>query len=98
MDHSPMSKICLLVLALYASVASARVQVAVTVDDLPSHGDLAGTDTRDTIALRFLAAFKKHHIHQVYGMFNQSRVDAEPSCANVLSLWTKAGMPLGNHT
>src|SRR5689334_8739649 len=50
-----------------APLSTAPVEVAVTVDDLPVHGQsFAGID-RAAIAERFIAAFKAHGLPPVYG-------------------------------
>ena len=79
--------------------ASVRgTSVAVTVDDLPSHGPLAPGLTRFDIARRLLDAFARHHVPRVYGFVNGKKVDDDPSSAVVLAAWQSAGFPLGNHT
>jgi peptidoglycan/xylan/chitin deacetylase (PgdA/CDA1 family) len=74
------------------------IDVAISVDDLPSHGPLAPGITRLDIARRLLDAFARHHVPGVYGFVNGKKVEDDPSAAVVLSEWLKAGYPLGNHT
>jgi peptidoglycan/xylan/chitin deacetylase (PgdA/CDA1 family) len=72
--------------------------VALTVDDLPSHGpDYPGID-RVQIAQRMLAAFKKHRVPQVYGFVNGGKLEGHPELQAVLDAWRATGYPLGNHT
>jgi hypothetical protein len=59
----------LLLLIIFIKYASA-IEVAITVDDLPSHGDLPNDISRTKIAITMLAAFKKHDISGVYGFIN----------------------------
>ncbi|HEU4411481.1 MAG TPA: polysaccharide deacetylase family protein [Polyangiaceae bacterium] len=74
------------------------LEVAVTVDDLPTHGPaFAGID-RVEIAERLLAAFRAHKLPPVYGFVNGKKVDDEPASLAVLQRWVGAGHPLGNHT
>ncbi len=74
------------------------IDVAITVDDLPSHGPLAAGITRLDIARRLLDAFARHRVPRVYGFVNGKRLEDEPNSAVVLSEWQKAGHPLANHT
>jgi peptidoglycan/xylan/chitin deacetylase (PgdA/CDA1 family) len=75
-----------------------RLQVAITVDDLPVHGPaFAGID-REAIADRLLAAFAAHRVAPVHGFVNGKRVDDDPRTEVILRRWLAAGHPLGNHT
>jgi len=73
-------------------------QVALTFDDLPSHGPLPPGMTRAEIAKSILAALQAAKAPPVYGFVNTSRPEAKPDDAQVLQLWRDAGNPLGNHT
>ena len=73
-------------------------EVAVTVDDLPTHGPPTPGLDRLAIAERLLAAFKRHGLREVYGFVNGKRVADDPSLEAVLRRWREAGHPLGNHT
>jgi peptidoglycan/xylan/chitin deacetylase (PgdA/CDA1 family) len=75
-----------------------RVEVAVTVDDLPAHGPLRAGVDRLGIAERLLAAFRRHRLPPVYGFVNGKKVDDDPATLAVLRRWLAAGSPLGNHT
>lgn len=78
--------------------ADEPIRVAVTVDDLPTHGPVPPGVTRLALHERMLAAFAAHRIGQVYGFVNSGRViDGEDSDAP-LRAWVDAGHPLGNHT
>src|SRR5213593_2965787 len=50
-----------LVLVLLSPDSARGVDLAVTVDDLPTHGPLAPGLTRETVADRFIAVLKKHN-------------------------------------
>ena len=81
-----------------ASSPAVAVEVAVTVDDLPSLGPaLPGID-RAAIAERLLAAFRRHRLPPVYGFVNGKQVDADPALESILRRWHDAGNLLGNHT
>ena len=75
-----------------------RFDVAITVDDLPAHGQLPPGTTRADIARRFLATLKAHHVAQAYGFVNARGLAEDPASEAVLTLWRKAGYPLANHT
>jgi peptidoglycan/xylan/chitin deacetylase (PgdA/CDA1 family) len=73
------------------------LRVAVTVDDLPSHGPLVPGQDRESVAAALLDAFKRHRLPPVYGFVNGKRVDEEPANEEVLRMWVASGNPLGNH-
>lgn len=73
-------------------------EVAITVDDLPSHGPLPNGTTRAEIARTMLSAFKDAKVPQVYGFINSGRLAKIPEDIEVLKLWRDGGQPLGNHT
>jgi peptidoglycan/xylan/chitin deacetylase (PgdA/CDA1 family) len=73
-------------------------EVAVTVDDLPTHGPPTPGFDRVAIAERLLSAFNRHGIREVYGFVNGKRVADDPSLEAILRRWREAGHPLGNHT
>jgi peptidoglycan-N-acetylglucosamine deacetylase len=81
-----------------AAPTPARVEVALTVDDLPAHGPLIPGVDRDAIAARLLDAFRRHRLPPVYGFVNGKKVDESPATESVLRRWLAAGNPLGNHT
>src|SRR5215475_12119353 len=80
---------------------SSRAQeVAITFDDLPSHGPLPTGVTREDVARRILAAFKEANLPAVYGFINAGpgKLQEHPEDIKVLQLWREAGQPLANHT
>jgi peptidoglycan-N-acetylglucosamine deacetylase len=86
-----------LVLLLTALSASAQ-QVALTFDDLPSHGNLPPGMTRVDVAKGVLRALVDAKAPRVYGFINAQKLHDDPSTEEVLRLWTAAGFPLGSHT
>jgi peptidoglycan-N-acetylglucosamine deacetylase len=80
-----------------ASVAFSQ-QVAITVDDLPSHGALPPGMTRTDVAKSILKTLKDAHAPKVYGFVNARKLEQHPEDIEVLKLWHSAGFPLGNHT
>jgi len=73
-------------------------EIAITVDDLPAHGDIPSTMTRSEIAKNMIAAFKAKGVPPVYGFVNAGGLDGSWDTADVLKIWTDAGFLLGNHT
>ena len=89
------SAISLLVLS---PVVVHGIEVAVTVDDLPSHGPLPAGRTRPGIVESFISVFQKHGIHDAYGFVNAGQLEAAPDFVGLLQRWVDAGYGLGNHT
>jgi peptidoglycan/xylan/chitin deacetylase (PgdA/CDA1 family) len=83
----------------YAS-GQQRLEMAITVDDLPVHGDLPSTMTRAEIAKKMIEAFKAKGVPGVYGFVNAKNIGANGDTEkdSVLKMWADSGFPLGNHT
>jgi peptidoglycan-N-acetylglucosamine deacetylase len=75
-----------------------RAEVAITVDDLPVHGDLPYPMTRSEIAKRMIEAFKAKGVPGVYGFVNAKNIGGDEEKAQVLKVWADSGFALGNHT
>jgi len=75
-----------------------RIDVAVTVDDLPRHGPALPGQSRLAIHQAFLAAFRAHRLPPVYGFVCGGSLDAQPEDGAALEAWVAQGNPLGNHT
>jgi peptidoglycan-N-acetylglucosamine deacetylase len=74
------------------------IEVAVTVDDLPRHGqDIPGVSRLD-IHRQLLEVLKRHHVPEVYGFVVGSELVTNPEDGEALQAWLLAGYPLGNHT
>jgi len=73
-------------------------EVALTFDDLPSHGPLLPGLTRVQIADSLIHALQTAHAPPIYGFVNAKRLEEDPATAEVLKRWRQAGFPLGNHT
>lgn len=82
---------------ILAAVAFSQ-QVAITVDDLPSHGALPPGMTRADVARSILKTLKDARAPKVYGFVNAKKLEQHPEDIEVLKLWRSAGFPLGNHT
>lgn len=72
--------------------------LAVTIDDLPSHGPLPWGETRLEVARRIVRALYDAGAPPTYGFVNGVRLVNHPEDAAVLDLWRSSGNPLGNHT
>lgn len=81
-----------------ATPAEQQEEVAITMDDLPVHGDLPTRVTRLDIAKSVLATFRAKGVPEVYGFMNAKRIGGDQANADVLRAWVNAGFPLGNHT
>ncbi len=83
----------------YAS-GQQRLEMAITVDDLPVHGDLPANTTRAEIAKKMIEAFKAKGVPGVYGFVNAKNIGANGDTEkdSVLKIWADSGFPLGNHT
>lgn len=74
------------------------IRVAVTVDDLPSHGPLPPDTTRLQLHQSLLTALLAHEVPRVYGFANLGRAAQDGATDPSLRAWIAAGFPLGNHT
>jgi peptidoglycan/xylan/chitin deacetylase (PgdA/CDA1 family) len=81
-----------------ATSTAPSAAVALTFDDLPSHGPLPQGLTRASIARSIIGALKAAQAPPIYGFINAKRIDEDASSEQVLQLWRDAGFPLGNHT
>jgi peptidoglycan/xylan/chitin deacetylase (PgdA/CDA1 family) len=73
-------------------------EVALTFDDLPSHGPLLPGLSRVDVAKRIIEALQAAHAPPTYGFVNAKALEQDPSTIQVLRLWRDSGFPLGNHT
>ena len=71
------------------------VRVAITVDDLPTHGDPFPGIDRDAISRAILAALANNNVKGAWGFTNEAWDEKE---MDILREWLSAGYPLGNHT
>lgn len=90
--------LALFVTIFYAVIANGNIKVAVTIDDLPTHGALPPGVTREEIAKKMLAVFKKHQVPEAYAFINAGKVETLQESFEVLKLWQAAGYAFGNHT
>jgi len=81
-----------------APPARALTEMAVTIDDLPSHGPLPRGSTRLEIATQMIHALKRNVGVPVHGFANGGQIADSPELERILSAWRRAGFLLGNHT
>ena len=79
-------------------VGAADMQVAITFDDLPEHGDLPPGISRAGVARSIIHTLKVRHAPPIYGFINADGLAGDPADGEVLRLWRAAGFSLGNHT
>ena len=85
-------------LAVCTALVVPAQKLAITFDDLPAHGDMPTTITRQQIADSILATLRQQHMPKTYGFVNALSVQDEPETIGVLQAWHDYGNPLGNHT
>jgi len=78
--------------------ATPPIEIAITIDDLPSHGPLPKGESRLDIAKKMLQILKRHKVGEVFGFINAEKSEKEPETFGVLKEWIANGYPLGNHT
>ncbi len=78
--------------------AHAQLQLAITFDDLPSHGAHPPAISRLDIVQSILATLQREKLPPTYGFMNGVRTEEHATTLAVLEAWRAAGQPLGNHT
>jgi peptidoglycan/xylan/chitin deacetylase (PgdA/CDA1 family) len=73
-------------------------KMAITVDDLPTHGPLPRGVKRADVHARLLDAFARHGVPEVRGYVIGERALESADHREALQLWLDAGHTLGNHT
>jgi hypothetical protein len=74
------------------------MEMAISIDDLPTHGKVpAGMNSRD-IGKSVLAAFHDAHTPPIYGFSNGMQLTWDPNSLEVLKDWLRSGNYLANHT
>jgi peptidoglycan/xylan/chitin deacetylase (PgdA/CDA1 family) len=86
-----------MLLVALPAIATAQ-ELALTFDDLPSHGLLPPGMTRLDVAKSIIATLKAANAPQVYGFINAVKLEQVPEDTAVLKEWRSAGYMLGNHT
>ncbi|WP_087725870.1 polysaccharide deacetylase family protein [Pandoraea sp. PE-S2T-3] len=73
-------------------------EIALTVDDIPSHGPTTQAWGRTLICHRVLEAFSLNSLPPVVGFANCKPAAKTPEQNQILHAWVQAGNLLGNHT
>jgi peptidoglycan/xylan/chitin deacetylase (PgdA/CDA1 family) len=94
---NPSILLCALAFAGGSALAADRFDVAITVDDLPSHGARPADVSRADIARSHIATFKAHGVPEAWGFINAVALGKDAGSEAALDVWRKAGYPLGNH-
>jgi peptidoglycan-N-acetylglucosamine deacetylase len=81
-----------------AAQPPAPAAIAITIDDIPDHGDLMPGITRRGISLGVIKALEQNGVTQAYGFTNGTFMHDDPREIAILKLWLSSGYPLGNHT
>jgi beta-glucuronidase len=71
--------------------------VAITVDDLPVHGQLPRGRSWLAVHQELLRGFAAERVPQAWGFVNGGHLEQQPALGAVLDAWRGAGHPLGNH-
>ena len=74
------------------------MEIAITVDDLPAHGEIPPDMSRRDIGKGVLRALESVHTPPVYGFSNAQQLTWAPDSFEVLKDWLQSGHLLGNHT
>jgi peptidoglycan-N-acetylglucosamine deacetylase len=78
--------------------ASGATEMAVTIDDLPTHGPLPKGMQRAAIAEQIISILKRYEVPEVYGFVNGGQIRDNPAHMDILRMWVEAGLSVGNHT
>ncbi|HXM11365.1 MAG TPA: GDSL-type esterase/lipase family protein [Terriglobales bacterium] len=84
--------------SLFVPSADPAPKIAITFDDLPTHGPLLPGETRMEVISKIVAALRDANLPATYGFVNGVRIEEQSVDAGVLQIWHTAGNPLANHT
>ena len=74
-----------------------RLEIALTIDDLPVHGPIPADETPLSVTSGIIAALTHGRV-PAYGFVNAHWTAEQPDTLDVLKAWRAAGLDLGNHT
>ena len=97
-----MAILSILFLSLRADRTESKRMVAITIDDLPLNSKLyPQAKDQKQFTIRLLKSLKKNRIPAI-GFVNEKKLykngKINPLKVEILNLWLRAGMDLGNHT
>ena len=87
---------CLLTACAAVPSQTSQPMIAITVDDLPVHGEIPQDETNVSVARNVISALKAQRV-EAYGFINGYWTAKQPDTAEVLELWRAADLPLANH-
>ena len=88
----------IVVLALLFPSAVTGTDLAITIDDLPTHGALPPGITRLAVVDQIIEVLRRHGIRDAVGFVNGGQIADTPEHGIILERWIAAGYRLGNHT
>lgn len=77
--------------------ASAPLQLAITVDDLPVHSEAPRGETPASVADALIAALAAGGARDTHGFINGSWTERDATTVDILERWREAGLALANH-
>ncbi|HET7817414.1 MAG TPA: polysaccharide deacetylase family protein [Sphingomicrobium sp.] len=87
-----------LFLAGCATVPAAEpLKLAITIDDLPVHGEAPSGENPASVADAMVKALLEGGAREAHGFVNGVWTERDPSAHGILAEWRKAGLPLANH-
>jgi peptidoglycan-N-acetylglucosamine deacetylase len=89
--------LALATLSACATTSAEPLELAVTVDDIPVHGDLLPGSSRVEIGRAIVAALVDAQVPAA-GFVNGAPIEQDMPSEGVLADWTAAGLQLGNHS
>jgi peptidoglycan/xylan/chitin deacetylase (PgdA/CDA1 family) len=92
----PLAFLTALAACATAPAAEPRLQIAMTLDDLPVHGPYPPGQTPLSVGRSVIAALADNHV-PAYGMVNAHWVADRPDTLEVLKDWRGAGLLLASH-
>jgi len=88
----------IVMMTLLFPTAAPGTEVAITIDDLPTHGPLPAGITRVAVADQLIGVLRRHGIPGAVGFVNGGQIADTPEHGVILEHWSAAGYRLGNHT
>lgn len=73
------------------------LKLAITIDDLPVHGEAPSGETPASVAEAMIKALLEGGATDAHGFVNGAWTERDPATLGILSRWSKAGLPLANH-
>jgi peptidoglycan/xylan/chitin deacetylase (PgdA/CDA1 family) len=94
----PVLALALAACATPAQRAEPPPELAITIDDLPVHGPVPAGQTPLDVARAMTQALKAADVRTAFAFVNGRWTETNPETLEVLDVWRRAGVPLGNHS